>query len=191
MRIRRTIELVLSDERLITPSGLTIVGNMLSRSEFVQYFNLRRDIPKRSEHQIPNGDIVLTFIGLLTQGKPQFDSVNEMQNDPEYYRMALGLKRGLPSSATLRQRMDVIGRSARKAILNANVNMFTAHGIAPGALAVGIVWKCQVLCSLKTHKNQFGIGTEQLDRYLSSFCAVREGRKFSRRGLCRAGSVVA
>ena len=52
-------------------------------------------------------------------------------------------------------------------------------------------WKCQVLCSLKTHKNQFGIGTEQLDRYLSSFCAVREGRKFSRRGLCRAGSVVA
>ena len=139
MRIRRTIELVLSDERLITPSGLTIVGNMLSRSEFVQYFNLRRDIPKRSEYQIPNGDIVLTFIGLLTQGKPQFDSVNEMQNDPEYYRMALGLKRGLPSSATLRQRMDAIGRSARKAILNANVNMFTAHGIAPGALAVGIV----------------------------------------------------
>ena len=139
MRIRRTIELGLSDERLITPSGLTIVGNMLSRSEFVQYFNLRRDIPKRSEHQIPNGDIVLTFIGLLTQGKPQFDSVKEMQNDPEYYRMALGLKRGLPSSATLRQRMDVIGRSARKAILNANVNMFTAHGIAPGALAVGIV----------------------------------------------------
>lgn len=54
-----------------------------------------------------------------------------------------------------------------------------------------IGWKCQVLCSLKTHKNQFGIGTEQLDRYLSSFCAVREGRKFSRRGLCRAGSVVA
>lgn len=139
MRIRRTIELVLSDERLITPSGLTIVGNMLSRSEFVQYFSLRRGIPKRSEHQIPNGDIVLTFIGLLTQGKPQFDSVKEMQNDPEYYRMALGLKRGLPSSATLRQRMDAIGRSARKAILNANVNMFTAHGIAPGALAVGIV----------------------------------------------------
>lgn len=53
------------------------------------------------------------------------------------------------------------------------------------------IWKCQVFCSLKTHKNQFGIGTEQLDRYLSSFCAVREGRKFSRRGLCRAGSVVA
>ncbi|MBR2566060.1 MAG: hypothetical protein IKE29_15765, partial [Paenibacillus sp.] len=45
------------------------------------------------------------------------------------------------------------------------------------------MWKCQVLCSLETHKNQFGIGTEQLDRYLSSFYAVREGRKFSRRGL--------
>ena len=66
-----------------------------------------------------------------------------------------------------------------------------ARGRHAGGLGRRSAWKCQVLCSLKTHKNQFGIGTEQLDRYLSSFCAVREGRKFSRRGLCRAGSVVA
>ena len=47
MSLRRTIELVFTDERLITPSGLCIVGSMLSNSEFVEYCNRRRDIPKR------------------------------------------------------------------------------------------------------------------------------------------------
>ncbi len=113
MSIRKTIELVTnSSGRYITPSGLSIIGNMLSRSEFVQYCNQRRDLPKRSEPQIPNGDIILTMIGLLVQGKPQFDSVNEMKSDPEYYRVALGLKRGVPSSETLRQRLDAIGESS-------------------------------------------------------------------------------
>ena len=65
MSIRRTIELVMTDGRYITPSGLSIIGNMLSRSDFVQYCNQRRDIARRSEPQIPNGDIALTMIGLL------------------------------------------------------------------------------------------------------------------------------
>ena len=69
--------------------------------------------------------------------------------------------------------------------------VYQVHEVIGDVYVLESIWKCQVLCSLKTHKNQFGIGTEQLDRYLSSFCAVREGRKFSRRGLCRAGSVVA
>ena len=139
MCIRRTIELVMTDGRYITPSGLSIIGNMLSRSDFVQYCNQRRDIPRRSEPQIPNGDIALTMIGLLVQGKPQFDSVNEMKSDPEYYRVALGLKRGIPSPETLRQRLDAIGKTMRKPIQNANVNLFTAHGIQPSALENGLV----------------------------------------------------
>ena len=140
MSIRKTIELITnSSGRYITPSGLSIVGNMLSRSEFVQYCNQRRDLPKRSEPQIPNGDIMLTMIGLLVQGKPQFDSVNEMKSDPEYYRVALGLKRGVPSSETLRQRLDAIGKALRKAILSANVKLFTVHGVMPSAIAKGLI----------------------------------------------------
>lgn len=139
MCVRKTIELVLTDERLITPSGLGVVGNILANSEFVEYCNQRRDIPKRSEPQIPNGDIALTYIGMLVQGKVPFDSVNEMKNDPEYYRVALGLKRGIPSSETLRQRMNAIGDSMRRNILNANVKMFTTHGIMPGVLVTGYV----------------------------------------------------
>ena len=139
MSIRQTIELYFTGERLITPSGLSSVGNMLSKSEFVRYCNQRRDIPKRSEPYIPNGDITLTYIGQLVQGKPTFEAVREMQADPEYYRIALGLKRGIPSAETLRQRLDAIGDSMRNQILLANVNLFTAHSIEPTPLATGEV----------------------------------------------------
>jgi hypothetical protein len=139
MRMRQTIDLVFSDERLITPTGLSTVGNILGKSEFVRYCNQRRDVPKRSEPQIPNGDIALTYIGLLTQGKPAFESVNEMKSDPEYYQLALGLRKGIPSAETLRQRMDAIGDTIRSQILDANVKMFTSHGIEPSALSTGEV----------------------------------------------------
>ena len=139
MSLRRTIELVFTDERLITPSGLCIVGSMLSNSEFVEYCNRRRDIPKRSEAQIPNGDIILSYIGLLVQGKVPFETVNEMKGDPEYYRYALGLKKGIPSAETLRQRLDGIGNSLRKQILEANVKLLLTHGVLPSAISKGLI----------------------------------------------------
>ena len=124
MSIRKIIELITnSSSRYITLSGLSIVGNMLSRSEFVQYCNQHLDLPKRSEPQIPNGDIMLTMIGLLVQGRPQFDSVNEMKTDPEYYRITLGPQRGVPLSETLRKRLDATGKALRNAILSANVKL--------------------------------------------------------------------
>ena len=139
MRLRGTIELCFTGERLITPSGPCIVGSMLSNSEFVEYCNRRQDIPKRSEAQIPNGDIVLSYIGLLVQGKVPFEAVNEMKSDSEYYHYALGLKKGIPSAETLRQRLDAIGNSLRKQLLDANVKLLLTHGVLPSAISKGLI----------------------------------------------------
>jgi hypothetical protein len=112
---------------------------MLGNSEFVEYCNRRQDIPKRSEAQIPNGDIVLSYIGLLVQGKVPFEAVNEMKSDPEYYHYALGLKKGIPSAETLRQRLDAIGNSLRKQLLDANVKLLLTHGVLPSAISKGLI----------------------------------------------------
>lgn len=133
------IKVVFSDERLITPSGLSIIGGMLGKSDFVKRCNRIPVDKKRSEPQIKDGDILLTYIGLLCQAKPQYDAVNEMKDDPEYYKTALGIVRSIPSAETLRQRMDDIGSSLRQQILEANVDMFRAHEIAPTALPTGLV----------------------------------------------------
>ena len=83
-------EIEFSDERLITPSGLSIIGGMLGKSNFIKHCNRIPVDKKRSEPQIKNGDILLTYIGLLCQGKTEYDTVREMQDDPDFYKTAIG-----------------------------------------------------------------------------------------------------
>ena len=62
-------------ERIIPASGLAVVGAILGKSDFVKQLN-RMDVTKnRSQHQIKNGDILLTYIGQLCMVKPDFHSV--------------------------------------------------------------------------------------------------------------------
>ena len=124
--------IVFTNERIIPASGLAVVGGMLAKSNLVKRLNrIPVDKRKRSEPQIKNGDIVLTEIGLLVQGKTDFEDVKEMMDDPEYYKAALGICRAIPSAETLRQRMDDIGDSRRAEILETNVEMFALNRIKP------------------------------------------------------------
>lgn len=132
------LEVVLSDERLITPSGLSIVGQILGKSNLVKKA-ARMKTDKRSQPQIKNGDILLTEIGLLTLGKTSFESVKEFFSDKEYYKLALGIAYGIPKESTLRMRLDTIGTTMNDEILNGNISMFNACGITPTALPNGFV----------------------------------------------------
>ena len=135
----RNIKIEFTKERIIPASGLAVVGAILGKSDFVKRCN-RMDITKnRSQHQIKNGDILLTYIGMLCMGKPQYEAVHEMDDDPEFYKYALGITRAIPSGETLRQRMDDIGSSMREKILSENVEMLHSNGIVPGRLPSGYV----------------------------------------------------
>ena len=128
-----------TNERIISPSGLAIIGGMLAKSDLVKRLNrIPVDEQKRSQPQIKNGDIALTYIGLLVQGKTQFDAVKEMTDDPEFFKDALGIVRAIPSAETLRQRMDDMGDSRREDILQTNLSMFTTHGVKPSPLPCGL-----------------------------------------------------
>ena len=70
---------------------------------------------------------------------PASVGIRETADDPEYYQLALGITRSIPSAETLRQRMDDIGSSLRNEILNANVEMFRTYNIEPTALKSGLV----------------------------------------------------
>ena len=135
----KTIHIEFSDERLITPSGLVFVGQILGKSNFVKKMNRAPISTGYLQKQIKNGDILLTYIGMLCQGKPQYEAVREMMDDPDYYKYALGIAYAIPSAETLRQRFDMIGDTLRKDILQANVDMIREMGIAPSALENGYV----------------------------------------------------
>lgn len=128
-----------TDERIIPASGLAVVGALLEKSDFAKKLN-RMDVTKnRSQHQIKNGDIILTYIGMLCMGKPYFEAVHEMDDDKAFYQAALGITRSIPSEETLRQRMDDIGDSLRETILNENVELLISNKIQPTALPNGFV----------------------------------------------------
>ena len=133
------IKIEFTNERIIPASGLAVVGAILGKSDFVKRCN-RMDVTKnRSQHQIKNGDILLTYIGMLCMGKPQYGAVHEMDDDIEFYKYALGITRAIPSEETLRQRMDDIGNTMREKILSENVEMLRSNGIVPGRLPSGYV----------------------------------------------------
>ena len=134
----RKIEYVVSDERLITPSGLSLVGQVLGKSNLIKKANRMRT-EKRSQPQIKNGDILLTMIGLLSLGKSDFENVNEFHKDEEFYKIALGIAYGIPSESSLRNRLDSIGTSMNQQILDGNVDMFLSSGYEPSPLGNGCV----------------------------------------------------
>ena len=139
LETNRNISIEFTNERIIPASGLAVVGALLGKSDFIKKLN-RMDVTKsRSQHQIKNGDIVLTYLGMLCMGKPYFEAACEMDDDKDFYRLALGITRSIPSEETLRQRMDDIGDSLRDTILQENVDLLKANGIEPTALANGCV----------------------------------------------------
>lgn len=137
--IMKTIKIEFTNERIIPASGLAVVGAILGKSDFVKRCNRMDVTPNRSQHQIKNGDILLTYTGLLTMGRTAYGAVHEFDDDQDFYKYALGIARDIPSEETLRQRMDDIGSSMRPHILAENVRMLKANGIVPGKLSNGYV----------------------------------------------------
>ena len=128
-----------TDERIIPAGGLAVVGAILGKSDFIKKINRMDVTPNRSQHQIKNGDILLTYLGMLCMGKPYYEAVHEMDDDKAYYKAALGITRSIPSEETLRQRMDDIGDSLRQELLEENVAVLQANHIQPSALPNGLV----------------------------------------------------
>lgn len=135
----KTIHVEFSNERLITPSGLVFVGQILSKSDFVKKINRAPISNDYLQKQIKNGDILLTYIGLPCQGKTQYEAVHEMMDGPDYYKYALGIAYAIPSAETLRQRFDMIGSPLRGDIQQANIDMLRKMDIGPSALDDGYV----------------------------------------------------
>ena len=86
---------------LTSNAGLALVG---------QYFK-RLGINQRIDHKFPisgkgiaNSDILKSYLGLLVQGKNDFDAIEAFRGDAFFSRsLSVGT---VPSSPTLRQRMD-------------------------------------------------------------------------------------
>ena len=91
-------------KEILTPSaGLAGVGQLLSLTNLKLRLNQTR-IEENIRPSIAHGDVVFAYLGLLCQGKSDFDQIEALRDD-EWFGRSLDLK-VVPSSPTLRQRLD-------------------------------------------------------------------------------------
>jgi len=135
--IQRPYKIIFGKERLITPGGLAIVGQLLKKTI------LRRRLvslgkPKDFKHS--NYECVIGYLGLLCQGKTDYEDMREMLEDPSYYCTALGIN-SIASPETVRQRLDYLGPdlSSSDIIMDESANLLKNIEIQPTSTFTGHV----------------------------------------------------
>jgi len=94
-----------------------------------------RQVPLR--HGISHGDVLRTYIGLLSLGRSDFEAVENFRDDA-FFAQALGVS-VVPSAVTLRQRLDARAVDFRRAVEAASVDFLCRIGARCGALETGHV----------------------------------------------------
>ena len=97
----RRIEVKQLDYDLTPVGGLALVGHYL-KALTPQWARLDAALPVRGG--VSNSDVLRSYVGLLVQGKSDFDAIEGYRGD-KFFKEALGIVL-LPSSPTLRQRLD-------------------------------------------------------------------------------------
>ena len=98
----RTFQLEQTDKEITSHAGLALVGvAIIKHTSLAQAIDAA--LPKR--HGTPSSDIIKTYLGLLAQGKNDFESINNIRED-RFFHQALDLQKTIPTEASIRLRIE-------------------------------------------------------------------------------------
>jgi hypothetical protein len=106
-----SFELRQSSQIITGRAGHALVGKALER-----FAGMTRAVDPRFPVRsgVPTSDVMKSYVGLLCEGKSDFDAIESKRRDP-VFPLALKLRQ-VPSSPTLRQRLDDLGMRGAEAI---------------------------------------------------------------------------
>jgi hypothetical protein len=128
----RTLEVKQLNYDLTPVAGLALVGHQL-KALAPTFAAVDAALPVRTG--VASSDIVRSYLGLLVQGKSDFDAIENHRQD-KFYKHALGIAL-LPSSPTLRQRMDAQASTLSAHVLPMIETLLTRHAPDYGVLPCG------------------------------------------------------
>lgn len=111
-----TFKLSQSQENLTTHSGLALVGMALRPTQLDKKANQYRLPAIKDTPAISHSDVIRSYVGLLCQGKHAFEDIEDFRGEETFFGHALGVKQ-VPSSSTLRQRLNQLGEMEQAALL--------------------------------------------------------------------------
>ena len=106
------VKIVTTPEIIATHGGNLLIGELTGQTALSKRMNILSNGVIRTVGGISTGDVVLSYIGTLCQGQSEFEAIEQFRKDP-YYAESMGVKY-VPSSATLRQRLDALGESVKE-----------------------------------------------------------------------------
>lgn len=124
-------ELEQSEEALTSHSGLGLVGAALHRMQIHKQVDNVRLPGAKDDPIIPHSDVLKSYIGLLCQGKSQYEAIEVFRDGDEFFPLALDMK-VMPSCETLRQRLDqlgLLGESLTTLLKEKNLSMLKEAGV--------------------------------------------------------------
>jgi hypothetical protein len=128
----RLIQVKQLDYDLTPTAGLALVGHFL-KTLAPALADVDAALPVRTG--VATSDIVRSYLGLLVQGKSDFDAIENLRAD-KFFKQALGIGL-LPSSPTLRQRMDANASSLADQVMPMNERLLARHAPDYGVLPCG------------------------------------------------------
>lgn len=99
---------------LTAHAGLSLVGQYLKRHAQIDQVIDPRFPVVSGKGGIATSSLLKAYVGLLCTGKSDFDAIESLRQDA-FFRDAMGLV-AVPSSPTLRQRMDALGEAGDVAL---------------------------------------------------------------------------
>ncbi|GMA64275.1 IS1380 family transposase [Alicyclobacillus fastidiosus] len=127
-----------SDEILTSHSGLALVGLLLGKTQLSARLNAL-PVPGRAYTEISNQDVAYAYLGLLCQGKSDFDHIEPLRQD-EFFPEALTIS-NVPSSPTLRQRLDLAAPEEKcdwqSVILEESADLLSKVGVYLAPIVLG------------------------------------------------------
>lgn len=155
---------------LTSNAGLALVGQYTKRLGINALVDRKFPVAVGG---IPNSDILKSYLGLLVQGKNDFDAIEEFRGDAFFTRsLDVGT---VPSCSTLRQRMDTHAASWFELAAQFNLALLSAkYATGPvdfGALACGYMavdWDTFVMNNSGTQKEAVGRTYQGVDGFTPS-----------------------
>ena len=113
-------KIVLTDNVIINHAGLAFIAKFLNDTRIFCQINLVSHF-KKSSGFLSDYDVVKTIIALIILGKTSYEDV-EIYRDDKYFKKVLNLKT-VPSSVTIRQRLETYDSEMWKVLRRINVEL--------------------------------------------------------------------
>jgi len=129
----RTFKLEQSDKEITSHAGVALIGAAITKSTNLAQA-IDQALPKR--HGTPTSDMVKTYLGLMAQGKNDFEAINNVRDD-DFFHQALDLQKDIPTEASIRTRFETEADKLTPLVNQANVDFLINRNVPITPLNTG------------------------------------------------------